>query len=89
MKDTGIGFDREAGDRLFARFEQADGSITRRFGGSGLGLAISRSLSEVMGGTLTASSEPGAGAAFTLTLPFNCGAEQAANARPAAHPAGP
>jgi signal transduction histidine kinase len=77
VQDTGIGFDRETGERLFGRFEQADGSITRRFGGSGLGLAISRSLTEFMGGTLTAASEPGAGATFTFTLPFTCGAEQA------------
>jgi PAS domain S-box-containing protein len=68
VRDTGIGFDAKAGARLFQRFEQADGSITRRFGGSGLGLAISRSLAEAMGGTLEAVSEPGKGSAFTLTL---------------------
>jgi len=70
VKDTGIGFDEETKARLFGRFEQADGSITRRYGGTGLGLAISRSLAEQMGGELAASSAPGAGAAFTLTLPF-------------------
>jgi PAS domain S-box-containing protein len=68
VRDTGIGFDAETKARLFSRFEQADGSITRRFGGSGLGLAISRSLAEAMGGRLEADAEPGEGAVFTLVL---------------------
>jgi signal transduction histidine kinase/ActR/RegA family two-component response regulator len=68
VRDTGIGFDAETKARLFARFEQADGAITRRFGGSGLGLSISRSLAEAMGGRLEADGEPEAGAVFTLTL---------------------
>lgn len=68
VRDSGIGFDATVGAKLFKRFEQADGSITRRFGGTGLGLAISRSIAEAMGGTLEAVSQPGKGAAFTLTL---------------------
>jgi PAS domain S-box-containing protein len=68
VRDTGIGFDAATKTRLFARFEQADGSITRRFGGTGLGLAISSSLARTMGGTLDATSECGKGAVFTLTL---------------------
>jgi PAS domain S-box-containing protein len=68
VADTGIGFDAEAGERLFERFEQADGSITRRYGGTGLGLAISRSLAEAMGGRLEATSRPGRGSTFTLEL---------------------
>ena len=68
VRDTGIGFDAAVGAKLFKRFEQADGSITRRFGGTGLGLAISRSIAEAMGGTLEAVSQPGQGAAFILTL---------------------
>ncbi len=68
--DTGIGFDRDFGERLFERFEQADGSITRKFGGTGLGLAICRQLAGLMGGTIAATSERGQGAAFTLTLPL-------------------
>jgi PAS domain S-box-containing protein len=68
VRDTGIGFDAQVGAKLFKRFEQADGSITRRFGGTGLGLAISRSIAEAMGGALEAVSQPGQGAAFTLFL---------------------
>ena len=68
VHDTGIGFDAETKARLFARFEQADGSITRRFGGSGLGLSISRSLAEALGGRLDAHAKPGEGSVFTLTL---------------------
>ncbi|HEY9219023.1 MAG TPA: ATP-binding protein [Phenylobacterium sp.] len=68
VSDSGIGFDEETAQRLFGRFQQADGSITRKFGGTGLGLAISRSLAEAMGGTLSAISQPGAGATFTLTI---------------------
>jgi signal transduction histidine kinase/ActR/RegA family two-component response regulator len=69
IQDTGIGFDEETRARLFTRFEQADGAITRRFGGSGLGLAICRQLTELMGGALDCESEPGGGSAFILTLP--------------------
>jgi len=68
VTDTGIGFDADFKARLFQRFEQADGSITRRFGGTGLGLAISRALAEAMEGELEADSEPGVGSTFSLTL---------------------
>ncbi len=71
IEDTGIGFDGETRERLFSRFEQADGAITRRFGGSGLGLAISRQLAEMMGGDLDCESEPSGGSAFILTIPFH------------------
>ena len=68
VSDTGIGFLPEVKARLFERFQQADGSITRRYGGTGLGLAISRALAEAMGGDLQAESTPGEGATFTFTL---------------------
>ncbi len=68
ISDTGIGFSPEVKARLFERFEQADGSITRRYGGTGLGLAISRALAEAMGGALDADATPGQGATFTLDL---------------------
>jgi PAS domain S-box-containing protein len=70
VSDTGIGFDGETAQRLFARFVQADGSISRRFGGTGLGLAISKALAERMGGQIGAESEPGVGSRFTVELPL-------------------
>ncbi len=70
VEDTGVGFDAAAKARLFNRFEQADGTITRRFGGTGLGLAICRQLADMMGGELDCESEPDGGSAFILTLPL-------------------
>lgn len=64
--DTGPGFDPRRSERLFRDFERAPDATAD---GAGLGLAISRRLASAMGGTLTAASEPGAGATFTLTLP--------------------
>ena len=85
VTDSGVGFDPSLKARLFDRFEQADGSITRRFGGSGLGLAISRRLVEMMGGVLDCDSEPGRGARFWFDLPLSRAAE--ASAAPVAAPA--
>ncbi len=68
VEDTGIGFDADTARRLFGRFAQADGSISRRFGGTGLGLSISNSLAELMGGRIAAASTSGEGSRFTLTL---------------------
>jgi CheY-like chemotaxis protein len=70
VRDTGIGFETSRAAELFGRFEQADGSITQRFGGSGLGLSISKHLAELMEGSLTAVGTPGEGAIFSLTLPL-------------------
>ncbi|MDP3403132.1 MAG: response regulator [Brevundimonas sp.] len=70
VEDTGVGFDGAAKARLFTRFEQADGTITRRFGGTGLGLSICRQLAALMQGELDCESEPGGGSAFILTLPL-------------------
>ncbi len=71
VADTGIGFSDEQRAVIFERFQQADGSITRRFGGTGLGLAISRELVGVMGGELDCWARPGEGARFWFTLPLN------------------
>jgi CheY-like chemotaxis protein len=70
VTDTGIGFDATRAEALFSPFTQADGSITRSFGGTGLGLAITRSLMQLMGGDVTAKSEQGQGACFTIALPL-------------------
>ncbi len=79
VTDTGVGFDDLQKARIFARFQQADGSITRRFGGTGLGLAISRDLTEMMGGSMDCRSRPGEGAAFWVDLPFEPAADVAAS----------
>ncbi len=70
VKDSGIGMSPETIRRLFQRFEQADGTISRRFGGSGLGLFISWNLAEMMGGTIQVSSREGVGSTFELLLPY-------------------
>jgi signal transduction histidine kinase/ActR/RegA family two-component response regulator len=70
VQDSGIGFDTEQKRRIFDRFQQADPSITRRFGGSGLGLAITTRLIERMGGQLGCDSEVGVGSRFWADLPF-------------------
>ncbi len=70
VKDTGIGMAAVMVDKLFQRFHQADGSISRRFGGSGLGLYISQNLADLMGGYIEVSSEEGIGSSFQLVLPY-------------------
>ena len=68
--DTGIGMTAEQMSRLFEEFTQADSSTARQYGGTGLGLAITRRLCQMMGGDVTAASEPGKGSTFTVRLPF-------------------
>ena len=70
VEDTGCGFSPQFGEALFNRFAQADTTITRRFGGTGLGLSICKSLVEMMGGQITARSEPGHGSVFQVFLPL-------------------
>ena len=68
--DTGIGMTNEQIDRLFNAFEQADGSVTRRFGGTGLGLAICKNIVEKMGGRIWVESQPGHGSVFSFEIPL-------------------
>jgi PAS domain S-box-containing protein len=69
VRDTGIGISKEAMERLFQQFEQADASTTRKYGGTGLGLVISRRLATLMGGSLEVESVVNEGSCFTLVLP--------------------
>lgn len=66
--DTGIGVSYEQQQRLFRSFEQADGSISRKFGGTGLGLAISKRIVELMDGCIWIESELGHGASFIFEI---------------------
>ena len=68
ISDTGIGITEEQIDKLFVSFEQADGSISRRFGGTGLGLAISKSIIEKMNGRIWVESETNKGSVFTFEI---------------------
>jgi CheY-like chemotaxis protein len=70
VRDSGIGIPAQSLELMFDAFQQADSSISRRYGGTGLGLPIARTLAERMGGTLRAQSEEGRGSVFTLEIPL-------------------
>lgn len=70
VHDSGIGIAPERLEHMFDAFQQADTSISRRYGGTGLGLPIARTLAERMGGTLRAHSQEGQGSVFTLEVPL-------------------
>ena len=73
VQDTGIGIPEDRLDSIFGKFTQADDTTARKYGGTGLGLPISAELAELMGGKLTARSQPGEGSTFTLSLPLEEG----------------
>ncbi|HEX8592084.1 MAG TPA: response regulator [Pseudomonas sp.] len=68
VRDSGIGISADRLESMFDAFQQADSSISRRYGGTGLGLPIARTLAERMGGVLSAVSQEGSGSTFTLEL---------------------
>ncbi|VVO22610.1 response regulator [Pseudomonas fluorescens] len=70
VRDSGIGISAQSLELMFNAFQQADSSISRRYGGTGLGLPIARTLAERMGGTLRAQSEESRGSVFTLEIPL-------------------
>uniref|UniRef100_A0A7C2BBG0 Sensory/regulatory protein RpfC n=1 Tax=Pseudomonas graminis TaxID=158627 RepID=A0A7C2BBG0_9PSED len=70
VRDSGIGISPDLLESMFDAFQQADNSISRRYGGTGLGLPIARNLAERMGGSLQAQSSEGLGSVFQLQIPL-------------------
>jgi len=83
VRDSGIGISADKLESMFKAFQQADSSISRRYGGTGLGLPIARTLAERMGGRLLAQSEEAQGSVFTLEIPLELHQSIAINPRPA------
>lgn len=84
--DTGIGIPATARARLFEAFEQADASLSRRYGGTGLGTTIAKGLTEAMGGRIGFESTENSGSRFWVELPFEVAPSVAPAARPVAEP---
>ncbi len=82
VHDSGVGVTPEAKSRLFQKFQQADGSVTRRFGGTGLGLSICRELVELMGGRIGIADHPDGGSTFWFEVDFQPSASVQSRRRP-------
>lgn len=74
--DSGIGIPAEQLERMFSPFQQGNNNTSRRYGGTGLGLPIARNFAHKMGGDLQASSQPGTGSCFTLTIPLTLASKE-------------
>lgn len=82
IKDTGIGMTKEELKHVFEQFTQADTSTTRQFGGTGLGLPITQKLCQLLGGSISITSEKGRGTKATVTLPALTVSKQIVPIRP-------
>lgn len=71
ITDTGPGISKENQEKIFDKFHQLDGSITRKGEGTGLGLAICRQLADLLAASIHLKSAPGEGSVFSLDLPVN------------------
>ncbi|MCX6254996.1 MAG: PAS domain S-box protein [Bacteroidia bacterium] len=70
VKDTGIGISSDHITKVFDRFYQVDGAVSRQYGGTGLGLSICKAYVELLGGTISVKSEPAKGSLFVFTIPY-------------------
>ncbi len=74
VRDSGVGMDQQALDRLFKPFSQGDDSVTRKFGGTGLGLMIAKDIIVAMGGAIEVESAPDSGTCFWFWIPLSIAA---------------
>jgi signal transduction histidine kinase len=70
VRDTGIGISSDHIGKVFDRFYQVDGAISRQYGGTGLGLSICKAYVELLGGCINVESEPFKGTLFVFTIPY-------------------
>jgi len=82
VKDTGIGIPVKDLPRVFERFFQVEGHLTRKYGGMGLGLSVAQSMIELHNGRIWAESEEGQGSTFTFLLPIEKSATPPSSASP-------